>query len=154
MCNYKFAHLYFVSSSVYYFCDSTTHIHIYTCTIYFMYMYISLIFKSQNTLSLPPSLSLTPSLPLSLPPSPPLSLSPPSLPRLDRLRMTYVLPVRPTRKLASLAIIIINPRRACARGLQYLSCLCVCVFSLFWHLAQSGVQTAVSATSARYGHEI
>ena len=48
-----------------------------------------------------------------------------------------------------------------ARGLQYLSCLsvclsvcvCVCVFSLFWHLAQSGVQTAVSATSARYGHE-
>ena len=31
---------------------------------------------------------------------------------------------------------------------------CVCVFSLFWHLAQSGVQTAVSATSARYGHEI
>ena len=48
-----------------------------------------------------------------------------------------------------------------ARGLQYLFCLCVCVsvclpvcvFSLFWHLAQSGVQTAVSATSARYGHE-
>ena len=33
-------------------------------------------------------------------------------------------------------------------------CVCVCVFSLFWHLAQSGVQTAVSATSARYGHEI
>ena len=32
--------------------------------------------------------------------------------------------------------------------------VCVCVFSLFWHLAQSGVQTAVSATSARYGHEI
>ena len=28
-------------------------------------------------------------------------------PLLDRLRMTYVLPVRPTRKLASLAIIII-----------------------------------------------
>ena len=53
-------------------------------------------------------------------------------------------------------LIIINPRRACARGLQYLSCLSVCVgvFSLFWHLAQSGVQTAVSATSARYGHEI
>ena len=25
---------------------------------------------------------------------------------------------------------------------------------LFWHLAQSGVQTAVSATSARYWHEI
>ena len=54
--------------------------------------------------------------------------------------------------------VVINPRRACARGLQYLSCLsvcvCVCVFSLFWHLAQSGVQTAVSATSARYGHEI
>ena len=41
-----------------------------------------------------------------------------------------------------------------ARGLQYLFCLCVCVFSLFWHLAQSGVQTAVSATSTRYGHEI
>ena len=56
------------------------------------------------------------------------------------------------------SLCIINPRRACARGLQYLSCLsvcvCVCVFSLFWHLAQSGVQTAVSATSARYGHEI
>ena len=33
-------------------------------------------------------------------------------------------------------------------------CVSVCVFSLFWHLAQSGVQTAVSATSARYGHEI
>ena len=55
---------------------------------------------------------------------------------------------------------LVNPRRACARGLQYLSCLsvcvcvCVCVFSLFWHLAQSGVQTAVSATSVRYGHEI
>ena len=59
---------------------------------------------------------------------------------------------------------LVNPRRACARGLQYLVCLsvclcvcvcvCVCVFSLFWHLAQSGVQTAVSATSARYGHEI
>ena len=33
-------------------------------------------------------------------------------------------------------------------------CVCVCVFSLFWHLVQSGIQTAVSATSARYGHEI
>ena len=33
-------------------------------------------------------------------------------------------------------------------------CVSVCVFSLFSHLAQSGVQTAVSATSARYGHEI
>ena len=61
---------------------------------------------------------------------------------------------------SSVERIIINPRRACARGLQYLVCLpvcvcvCVCVFSLFWHLAQSGVQTAVSATSARYGHEI
>ena len=32
--------------------------------------------------------------------------------------------------------------------------LVLSVFSLFWHLAQSGVQTAVSATSARYGHEI
>ena len=32
--------------------------------------------------------------------------------------------------------------------------ICIYVFSLFWHLAQSGVQTAVSATSARYGHEI
>ena len=41
-----------------------------------------------------------------------------------------------------------------ARGLQYFVCLCVCVFSLFWHLVQSGVQTAVSATSARYGHQI
>ena len=61
---------------------------------------------------------------------------------------------------------VINPWRACARGLQYLVglsvcvsvclsvCLSVCVFSLFWHLAQSGVQTAVSATSARYGPEI
>ena len=45
---------------------------------------------------------------------------------------------------------------ACARVtvLVLSVCLCVCVFSLFWHLAQSGVQTAVSATSARYGHEI
>ena len=51
---------------------------------------------------------------------------------------------------------IINPRRACARVtvLVLSVCVCVCVFSLFWHLAQSGVQTAVSATSARYGHEI
>ena len=50
----------------------------------------------------------------------------------------------------------INPRRACARVtvLVLSVCVCVCVFSLFWHLAQSGVQTAVSATSARYGHEI
>ena len=60
--------------------------------------------------------------------------------------------------------LIINPRHACARVtvLVLSVCLCVClsvcvsvcVFSLFWHLAQSGVQTAVSATSARYGHEI
>ena len=59
---------------------------------------------------------------------------------------------------------IINPRRACARvtvlvlsvcvSVCLCVCLSVCVFSLFWHLAQSGVQTAVSATSARYGHEI
>ena len=51
---------------------------------------------------------------------------------------------------------IINPRRACARVTVLVPsvCLSVCVFSLFWHLAQSGVQTAVSATSARYGHEI
>ena len=28
------------------------------------------------------------------------------------------------------------------------------VLSVFWHLAQSGVETAVAATSARYGHEI
>ena len=53
----------------------------------------------------------------------------------------------------------INPRRACASVTILYSvcvsvCLCVCVFSLFWHLTQLGVQTAVSATSARYGHEI
>ena len=45
-----------------------------------------------------------------------------------------------------------------AEGLHFSAfhsvCVSVCVFSLFWHLAQSGVQTAVSATSARYGHEI
>ena len=58
------------------------------------------------------------------------------------------------------SIIMLLTLGAHARGLQYLSCLsvclsvCLCVFSLFWHLAQSGVQTAVSATSARYGHEI
>ena len=52
------------------------------------------------------------------------------------------------------SIIMLLTLGAHARGLQYLSCLSVCVFSLFWHLAQSGVQTAVSATSARYGHEI
>ena len=52
--------------------------------------------------------------------------------------------------------IIINSRRACARVtvLVLSVCVSVCVFSLFWHLAQSGVQTAVSATSARYGNEI
>ena len=49
-------------------------------------------------------------------------------------------------------LLLINPRRACARVTVLV--LSVCVFSLFWHLAQSGVQTAVSATSARYGHEI
>ena len=59
---------------------------------------------------------------------------------------------------------LINPRRACARvtvlvlsvcvSVCLCVCLSVCVFSLFWHLAQSGVQTAVSATSAQYGHEI
>ena len=47
---------------------------------------------------------------------------------------------------------VVNPRRACARVTVLV--LSVCVFSLFWHLAQSGVQTAVSATSARYGYEI
>ena len=52
--------------------------------------------------------------------------------------------------------LFINPRRALARVtvLVLSVCLSACVFSLFWHLAQSGVQTAVSATSARYGHEI
>ena len=49
-------------------------------------------------------------------------------------------------------VLFINPRRACARVTVLV--LSVCVFSLFWHLAQSGVQTAVSATSVRYGHEI
>ena len=48
----------------------------------------------------------------------------------------------------------VNPRRACARVTVLVLSVCLCVFSLFWHLAQSGVQTAVSATSARYGHEI
>ena len=49
---------------------------------------------------------------------------------------------------------LINPRRACARVTVLVLSVCPCVFYLFWHLAQSGVQTAVSATSARYGHEI
>ena len=62
----------------------------------------------------------------------------------------------PVRRTKFTATAIINPRRACARVtvLVLSVCLSVCVFSLFWHLAQSGVQTAVSATSARYGHEI
>ena len=61
---------------------------------------------------------------------------------------------------AEVHVCVINPRRACARVTVLVLpvclsvCLSVCVFSLFWHLAQSGVQTAVSATSARYGHEI
>ena len=43
-------------------------------------------------------------------------------------------------------------RRVCPLVLSFcLRCLSVCVFSLFWHLAQSGVQTAVSATSAILG---
>ena len=46
----------------------------------------------------------------------------------------------------------INPRYARTR-VTVLG-LYVCVFSLFWHLAQSDVQTAISATSTRYGHEI
>ena len=44
--------------------------------------------------------------------------------------------------------LIINPRRACARVTVLGLSVCVCVFFLFWHLAQSDVQTAVSATSA------
>ena len=38
----------------------------------------------------------------------------------------------------------------CAEGLHFSAfhsvCVSVCVFSLFWHLAQSGVQTAVSGS--------
>ena len=58
--------------------------------------------------------------------------------------------------IVSLYPIFINPRRACEGYSTWSVCLCVCVcvFSLFWHLTQSGVQTAVSATSARYEHEI
>ena len=64
--------------------------------------------------------------------------------------VSYILSVTclPTRKALCL---IINPRCACARGTVLGLSV---VFSLSWHLAQSGVQTAVSATSARYGHEI
>ena len=51
-----------------------------------------------------------------------------------------------------LLVAVINPQRTCARVTVLVPS--VCLFSLFWHLAQSGVQTAVSATSARYGHEI
>ena len=60
------------------------------------------------------------------------------------------------RRACAKVTVLVNPRRAHTHGYStFLSvCLCVCVFSLFWHLAQSGVQTAVSATSARYGHEI
>ena len=59
---------------------------------------------------------------------------------------------------------IINPRRACARvTVLVLSvclsvCLCVCVCVCFPYSGtsrnQAYIQTAVSATSARYGHEI
>ena len=67
--------------------------------------------------------------------------------------------INPRRACARVTVLV-NPRRACARvTVLVLSvclsvCVSVCVFSLFSHLAQSGVQTAVSATSARYGHEI
>ena len=63
--------------------------------------------------------------------------------------------INPRRACARVTVLV-NPRRACARVtvLVLSVCLSVCVFSLFWHLAQSGVQTAVSVTSARYGHEI
>ena len=78
------------------------------------------------------------------------------LPPLSKWSMTSCAYNRQPLLCFSLAYPIINPRRACARVtvLVLSVCLCVCVFSLFWHLAQSGVQTAVSATSARYGHEI
>ena len=42
---------------------------------------------------------------------------------------------------------IINPRRACARVTVLV--LSVCVFSLFWHLAQSGVSLHRQRTSRR-----
>ena len=66
--------------------------------------------------------------------------------------------INPLRACARVTVLV-NPRRACARVTVLVSaavcvCVCVCVFSLFWHLVQSGVQTAVSATSTRYGHEI
>ena len=65
--------------------------------------------------------------------------------------------INPRRACARVTVLV-NPRRACARVtvlvLSVCLSVCVCVFSLFWHLAQSGVQTALSATSARYGHEI
>ena len=62
---------------------------------------------------------------------------------------SYLGIVNPRRACARVTVLV-NPRRACARVtvLVLSVCLSVCVFSLFWHLAQSGVQTAVSATSA------
>ena len=73
-----------------------------------------------------------------------------------RLHHTFSIIIINPRRACARVTVLVNPRRACARVtvLVLCVCLCVCVFSLFWHLAQSGVQKAVSATSARYGHEI
>ena len=60
--------------------------------------------------------------------------------------------IEPDTSNAQCKILLINPRRACARVtvLVLSVCLCVCVFPI---LAPRAIRP-VSATSARYGHEI
>ena len=51
--------------------------------------------------------------------------------------------------LYSAVVLIINPRRACAEGLRYLVCVCVCLSIFeFCHVAHLGMQRAVLAASA------
>ena len=59
---------------------------------------------------------------------------------------TLVLFINPRRACARVTVLV-NLRRACARVTVLVLSVClsvsVCVFSLFWHLAQSGVQTGL-----------
>ena len=78
-------------------------------------------------------------------------------PCLHHIDVVFIGQLKLVNSFSNLALLQLLTLGVHARELQYLFwsvCLSVRVFSLFWHLAQSGVQTAVSATSARYGHEI
>ena len=64
---------------------------------------------------------------------------------------TIIIIINPLRACARVTVRI-NPLRACARVTVIVLSVCLCV--CFPYSGTSRVQTAVSATSARYGHEI